>query len=370
MVGIMAVSKKESEEKLENQNITSLKEQLEKLQKACKHKEIIDIITNLPKEQLTYDIFIMLAAAYNNNEEYEKALEILMAIKDEGCNTALWNYEAGRSCYHLQKYSEAEKYLSAALKINPDIYGISSLLLYTYIKLFRKKIDEEKYKEAFTYLNKSHPFIKDNDDMILYESELSYLYRLQNEYAKAYQTIEKVMELGRNDSWVYSEAGLCLFGLERYDKAIFYLEKALALGKNDNWLYYYAALCADSLDDNEKQLEYLEKGTKLYPDDADLNYVFGVYYINKRDFSKALDCLNKAKEYSDKAELYTLTGLCNERAGKYDEAFDYYKKALSFKDLPEIRKHISTLKKKEYFLLFFKILLAAVIIKVLIDIIF
>lgn len=75
--------------------------------------------------------------------------------------------------------------------------------------------------------------------------------------------------------------------------------------------------------------------------------------INKREFGKALECLNKAAEYDDKAELYTLTGLCNEKLGKYDEAFDYYKKALSFKDLPEIRKHISTLKKKEAFLLVF-----------------
>lgn len=359
-----------NEEKLENQNITSLKEQLETLQKASKHKEIIDIITNLPKEQLTFDMVCRLAAAYNNNEEYKKGLSALMQVKDEGENSALWNYHAGISCYYLQKYKEAEKYLIKALEIYPDFDDTSSLLYCTYIKLFRKKLDEKKFSKACEYLNKCRPLIKNNEELINFESELSYLYRLQNECGKAYENIEKVMLLGRNDSWVYSEAGLCLFELEQYNKAMVYLEKSLALGKNDNWLYYYAALCADSLDDNEKQLKYLEEGVKLYPDDADLNYVFGVYYINKREFGKALECLNKATEYDDKAELYTLTGLCNEKLGKYDEAFDYYKKALSFKDLPEIRKHISTLKKKEYFLLFFKILLAAAIIKVLIDFIF
>lgn len=363
----MAVITKDGEEKFENQDIAI---QIEKLCETGQHKKIIEIITKLPKEQLTFDMVCRLAAAYNNNEEYKKGLAALMQIKDEGENSALWNYHAGISCYYLQKYKEAEKYFIKAIEIYPDFDDASSLLYYTYMTLFRKKLDENKFSKALEYLNKCRPLIKNNDELLNFESELSYLYRMQKNYKKAYENIEKVMEMGRNDSWVYSEAALCLFGLEQYDKAMVYLEKSLALGKNDNWLYYYAALCADSLDDYQKQLKYLEEGVKLYPDDADLNYVFGVYYINKREFSKALECLNKAKEYDDKAELYTLTGLCNEKLGKYDEAFDYYKKALSFKDLPEIKKHISTLKKKETFLLVFKIIFAAVIIKVILGIIF
>lgn len=117
------------------------------------------------------------------------------------------------------------------------------------------------------------------------------------------------------------------------------------------------------MEDYEKALQYLYKAESLGRNDVWININTGYALIKTNN-------LEKATEYDDKAELYTLTGLCNEKLGKYDEAFDYYKKAQSFKDLPEIRKHISTLKKKEYFLLFFKILLAAVIIKVLIDFIF
>ena len=117
------------------------------------------------------------------------------------------------------------------------------------------------------------------------------------------------------------------------------------------------------MENYEKALQYLYKAESLGRNDVWININTGYALIKTNN-------LEKATEYDDKAELYTLTGLCNEKLGKYDEAFDYYKKALSFKDLPEIKKHISTLKKKETFLLIFKIIFAVVIIKVILDIIF
>ena len=104
----MAVITKDGEEQFENQDI---EKQIERLCETEQHKKIIEIITKLPKEQLTFDMVCRLAAAYNNNEEYKKGLSALMQIKDEGENSALWNYHAGIACYYLQKYKEAEKYL-------------------------------------------------------------------------------------------------------------------------------------------------------------------------------------------------------------------------------------------------------------------
>lgn len=357
-------------------NLNDLEKELEIMHKSDKHQKIIDIITNLPKEQLTYDISGRLARAYNNNGEYEKGLEILMQIKAEGEHTALWNFRAGYSCYYLQNYEEAEKYFTTCLKINPDEDDADVLLLYTYYELAHKCIYEAKYDEAFAYINKGSPLIKDNDDMILFESELVFLYRIQEEYEKAYNTLEKVISLGRNDSWVYSEAGLCLNGLEKYKEALENFEKAIELGQNDSWLFYLCSRCAYRINDEQKELEYLKKGLELYPDDIELNFTMGLFYNNKNEFAKALPYLSRAKDagmedvsinyelghclnrlerheealiYLEKAKeynndiyfIYAELGVCCKNLDKYDEALNYFEKAKILEDLPVFKREIA-----------------------------
>ena len=245
----------------ENHNLSDIEKELEILHKSDKHQQIIDIITNLnlPKEQLTYDILGKLASAYNNDNEQEKGLETLLQIKDEGEHTALWNYRAGYSCYYMKNYEEIEKYFTTCLKINPDEDDADILLLYTYFELANKNIYEEKYDKALSYINKGRPLIRDNDDMILFESEYVFLYRIQGEYEKAYKNLQKVIKLGRNNGWVYSEAGLCLNGLEKYKEALENFEKAIKLGQNNSWLYYMCSRCASRLNDEKKNLNIQKK---------------------------------------------------------------------------------------------------------------
>lgn len=358
------------------QSLSEIEKELEILHKSDKHQKIIDIILNLPKEQLNYDILGKLARAYNNIGEYEKGLETLMQIKDKGEDTALWNYRAGYSCYYMKNYEEAEKYFTTCLKINPDEDDADTLLLYTYFELAHKSIYEEKYDTAFAYINKGRPLVKDNDDMILFESELVFLYRIQEEYEKAYQTLEKVKKLGRNDSWVYSEAGLCLNGLEKYKEALENFNKAIELGQNDSWLFYLCSRCAYRINDEQKELEYIKKGLELYPDDIELNFSMGLFYNNKNEFTKALPYLSKAKEegmddvsinyelghclnrlerheealiYLEKAKeynndiyfIYAELGVCCKNLGKYNEALDYFKKAQILEDLPVFKREIA-----------------------------
>lgn len=65
--------------------------------------------------------------------------------------------------------------------------------------------------------------------------------------------------------------------------------------------------------------------------------------------------IEKIKEvYDDKYSLYLSIDNCGERLGKYDIAADYYQKAKSVNDCLEIRKQISTLKKREFSYLLLK----------------
>ena len=94
-----------------------LLKKLDLLHEEGKNEEIIKEITAL--KELDYDVLGRLARAYNNNEEYQKGLDILLSTKEEGKNDSVWNFRIGYSYYFLNELKEAEKYFLRALELNP-----------------------------------------------------------------------------------------------------------------------------------------------------------------------------------------------------------------------------------------------------------
>lgn len=121
---------------------------------------------------------------------------------------------------------------------------------------------------------------------------------------------------------------------KKYSKAYKCIEKVIKLGRSDGWVYSEA----------------------------------GLYYESIKDYKKALTYLDKLNDdYDDKYTLYLTLGICNEKSGKYDIASDYYQKAKAVNDCLEIRKQISTLKKKKIFFYILEILFLLFIIKLLLN---
>ena len=97
----------------------NLIELLNTLHKEEKHQEIIDKIEVLSNEEKTPEILGILARAYNNVDNYEKAVELLKSTEEYGKDTNVWNYRIGYSYYYLDNYLEAEKYFLKAVELNP-----------------------------------------------------------------------------------------------------------------------------------------------------------------------------------------------------------------------------------------------------------
>ncbi len=105
-----------------------LLKKIEDLYDLDKHQEIIDMIEALPAEQLNNELIGQLGRAYNNIQNYEKAIEILKSIEIEEGNTMRWNYRIGYSYYYLDDYENAEKYFLKAHKI--DLEDEATLALF------------------------------------------------------------------------------------------------------------------------------------------------------------------------------------------------------------------------------------------------
>ena len=110
-----------------------LLKKIEDLYDLDKHQEIIDMIEALPAEQLNNELIGQLGRAYNNIQNYEKAIEILKSIEIEEGNTMRWNYRIGYSYYYLDDYENAEKCFLKAHEIDPEDEEIKNYLLNIYI---------------------------------------------------------------------------------------------------------------------------------------------------------------------------------------------------------------------------------------------
>ncbi len=71
------------------------------------HRKIISLILNLKPEQLTDQLVGRLGVAYNNNEEYEKAIETLNKVPEEARDFR-WSYRIGYAYFWLAEQSRKE----------------------------------------------------------------------------------------------------------------------------------------------------------------------------------------------------------------------------------------------------------------------
>lgn len=352
-------------------NKSDLEKELDILHNQGKNQEIIDIINSLPEEDLNYDILGKLARAYNNNNQCEEGLKVLLSLKDEGEEESLWNFRVGYSYYYSEKakenpeyLEEAKKYFERCLELNPNEPDGDVLLRWVYSDLGNRKLDEEKNDEAFEYFQKARDLAKDKDDIIATESELAWAYDYIKDFEKAYEHLQTAISLGRDDIWLHSELGFCLGGMNKYEEAIVEFEKAIELGRDDSWVYakigalykelekydkalesYLKGLEADPEDiyiicelawlyDNieencEKGLEYLNKAQELGRDDIWINSELGWVYNHLRDHKKALSYLEKAKELGRDDEWIAFEiGYSLVRLDKIEEGIGQYKKAI------------------------------------------
>ena len=95
-------------------------EEINQLHEDNEHEKIIDIITEIPEDERSAELFSLLARAYNNIEKYDKALDNLMYIREEGIDDALWNYRVGYAYYYKGDKENAEMYFKKAYDLNND----------------------------------------------------------------------------------------------------------------------------------------------------------------------------------------------------------------------------------------------------------
>ena len=94
--------------------------QLEQWFKEEEHLKIVETISSFSIEALDYNLIGQLGRAYNNIYKYDKAIETLMAIAEEGQVDALWHYRMGYSYYHKNDLEKALSFFEKSLALGDE----------------------------------------------------------------------------------------------------------------------------------------------------------------------------------------------------------------------------------------------------------
>ena len=305
-------------------------EVLNNLHKEEKHQEIIDKIETLPSEKMDPEIIGILARAYNNVDNYEKAVELLKSIEEYGKDTNVWNYRIGYSYYYLDNYLEAKKHFLKAIEIDPTDSDSHLFLCWIYQELTDKEKDNSE--KIIEYLNKSieyaniyfklEPEESIKDELIFAEERLGWAYGRLNNFIEGEKHLRKAIELGDNDKWVYSQLGYTLRFQDRYGEALENYMKSVKLGRNDTWIYSEIAWTYFSLEKFSEALEYINKAKELSPVEVDLSLVSRTSSILIA-LGKHTEAIKLLKDVVNRDEYKNDIGILSDLAFAYDDLEDY-----------------------------------------------
>ncbi len=340
--------------------------EIETLNNLEKYQEIIETIEGLSVEQLNNQIIGELARAYNNNGNYNKAIEILKTIETEEKNTLLWNYRIAYSYYCLDDYENAEKYFLKANEIDPEDEEIKNYLLNIYVHLSKNILEGGNQEEAIEYALKAKNYVSNDDNKVHVYSYLAWMYDKIEAYDIAEDLLKSILNCQtdqRNEVWAYSELGYCLGEQHRYQESLEALIKASEMGRDDIWLNTQIGWTLRILENYEEALPYLFKAKELGRDDEWINAELGICYKETDKFEEALQFYLAANEKNSQSSIWLLSeiawlygvldkfddelkyldmakklgrkdewinaeyGKVHTRIGKYEEALNYFKKA-------------------------------------------
>ena len=282
-------------------------------------------------------LFNNMAGVYNNQGNYEKALEYFgkaLAIRErvlgtEHPDTAV-TYNNIASVFRTQgEYKKALEYFEKALAIREWVLRTEPPdMAVTYNNMAGVYKDLGEYKKALEYYGKAlaikeRVFGNEHPSTTVTYNNMAGVFRTQGDYKKALEYYGKDLSISER-----------VLGTEHPDTAVTYNNMAGVyedLGEYEKALEYYGK----ALSISERVL-----GTE-HPDTAVMyNNMAGVFYA-QGEYEKALEYYGKAlsihervlgTEHSDTAATYNNIANVFRAQGEYEKTLEYYGKALAISE--------------------------------------
>lgn len=269
-----------------------------------------------------------LAYAYNRMDQPKEAIELLQACLARGRDDTGIREELADAYLAMQEREQAQEqyqialsYYEKALERNtPDAYWILQDMVWIAHKQgddIRKlqyldrmnqiKPDEPwvtyHYAKAYANLGEYDKALTYCDLCVAKEGETMELLSLKawilgknQQFETALSYLERVRDLGRDDSWFYNELGWDHSELEHYEEAIRCYQYSLTLDDTNAWVYSQLGWNEATLEHYETALSYLNKAKELGREDGWLYANIGWVYQNLEQYEEAYHFYETARQ--------------------------------------------------------------------------
>ncbi|MFD2562781.1 tetratricopeptide repeat protein [Aquimarina rubra] len=221
--------------------------------------------------------------------------------------------------YYMSRHDLSQEELFLAIKLNEEVQSKRSYAsIYNYIGMNYSKIEE--IDKSKTYYEKSLPY---------------------------YKMLNDSSGIGN----IYNNLGYMLFKRDKYEEASDYLHKAISYYKdtsyiiNSNINLIHIDLKKEQYGQAYDKLTYiksLESSLHDFLDKAEFYYLFGLYYMDTRNYENAISYLQKSLELSKERGISDFVKLSLEKLSEiYSFKKDYKKSLELFKKYAQVNDSIS-----------------------------
>ncbi|MCF6096790.1 tetratricopeptide repeat protein [Thermovorax subterraneus] len=261
-----------------------------------------------------------LALCKFNKSQYKEALELLDGIlpKAEGKDYVRIQNKKGLCLMEMGLMEEAKKCFLDCLEKIPDDYNakLNLALVLTKTGEYEKAVD--LYKSSL--MRFPHDLTTINN--------LALCLAASGKYDEALVYCERGLSIDPINGDLLINKGYCLYKKKNYKKAIECFKEAEKFVKDDIEVKNNLALCLIAVKKYKEALELLDEVLqKRKSNDILINKAFCLMKMGL--YGEAAECCKELEtEIEDKAEIYTMLGICFEKMGENEKAVEYYNKAL------------------------------------------
>ncbi len=187
-------------------------------------------------------------------------------------------FQYGLELFNAKDWKNAQYPLQRAIEINPENHQAVFYLSQTYQQLGDNTTALRYLLEAYK-INPKEPF---------YPQAIATLYYETKQYKEAIQYSEEAMKLDPSSAGPYHIAGLSYFDSGNPQKAIETYQKGLTLDPKNPDILRSLGWAYKAQNNLELAYQQWKKTAELYPNDWETHLYLGQYWMEKKEWNKAI----------------------------------------------------------------------------------
>lgn len=289
------------------------------------------------------------AVIYYNQSRFDKTIQELKPDLDSNSEWEFGHRLMGLSYLSLKNNALAISSLTRAVQLKSTAFS-------TYLGLGQAYFNMQRLDNCVQILRQGEPYAKGEDQYKLLHVRGTAYYGLQK-FKEASDDLSAAIRINPSEWTDFSQLGVALYNMNRYDEAIQTLLRALAMKPGHNVTmeflaksYFKKGVAALSAKQYDQALEFFRKARENNPKDFFTLYNIAEAYLFQKDYPEAEKALNQALGLNPRsAEAYQRMGLVYEKQKKWDLSLSAYQKANELNPSPGLKEaidRINELKKR------------------------